>query len=129
MSEILVVEDEPDLRAMLGEALHGEGHTVRGAEDGDVALAEIARRRPDLVVLDLMMPNRDGFSVLRELRIDHVVPDLPVIVITAVNGMGDQSYALALGAVAYISKPFAIEPLLGTVTRALAGRKEPTWKS
>ena len=89
-SEVLVVDDEPPARVLLARLLEADGYAVRGAASGEEALREIARRRPDLVLLDLMMPDTDGFAVLAALRADPATCDLPVIVVTAMDIAPDQ---------------------------------------
>jgi DNA-binding response OmpR family regulator len=117
---LIVVEDDPDIGLLLVRALEDDGYTVSLVADGETALAQIRRSRPDLVVLDLKLPRLDGFAVLRELRIDGTVPGMPVVVVSALSGLDSQTYALALGAVAAISKPFDLERFLETTRRILA---------
>jgi len=106
---VLVVDDEPQIRRALRAALTGHGYEVEVAEDGDVALALIPTWRPDVVVLDLVMPKRDGFDVVRETR---TWTDLPIIVLSARGQEGDMIAALDLGADDYLTKPFGIGELL-----------------
>jgi DNA-binding response OmpR family regulator len=81
---------------------------------------------PAVVVLDLMMPRRDGFSVLRELRSDGRITTLPVIVVTAIFGLSERLYATELGAADYITKPFKLEDLKARVLGCLPASSRPT---
>ena len=80
---------------------------------------------PAVMVLDLMMPRRDGFSVLRELRSDGRIATLPVIVVTAIFGLSERLYASELGAADYITKPFKLDELLGRIRSALPADARP----
>jgi len=118
MSEsILVIEDDPSLLLGLTLNLRREGYRVRTATDGLRGLDELLRERPDLVVLDLMLPGIDGLEILRRLRAGDVV--LPVVVLTALGGEGDKIRGLDLGANDYVTKPFSIAELLARVRAAL----------
>ena len=118
---ILVVDDEPQIRRALVTALQGHGYAVEAAEDGEDALARIAAWQPDAVVLDLVMPRRDGLDVLRELR---TWTELPVIVLSARGQETDKVTALDLGADDYLTKPFGIDELLARL-RAVLRRSSP----
>ena len=115
---ILVVEDDPTLGDVMLTALKDEGLDAKLAHDGDEAMRDVDDLSPSLMVLDLMMPKRDGFSVLRELRADGRISNLPVIVVTAIFGMSERLYATELGAADYVTKPFELDDLVGRV-RAL----------
>jgi two-component system, OmpR family, response regulator MprA len=118
---ILVVDDEPQLRRALERALKLEGYEVELAADGDEALAAVAGSRPDAIVLDVLMPKRDGLDVCRTLRAgdDHI----PVLMLTARDAIRDRVDGLDAGADDYVVKPFALEELLARV-RALLRRSE-----
>src|SRR5206468_1116082 len=109
--KVLVVDDEPDVRALVATALgYGSGPVeVIEAGDGDEALAQIRDARPDIVVLDLALPGRDGFSVLEQLRRTSM---LPVIVLTARGLEHDKIRGLELGADDYMTKPFSPRELV-----------------
>jgi DNA-binding response OmpR family regulator len=115
---ILVVEDDPTLGDVMLTALKDEGLDAKLAHDGDEAMRDVDDLSPSLMVLDLMMPKRDGFSVLRELRADGRISNLPVIVVTAIFGMSERLYATELGAADYVTKPFELDDLIQRV-RAL----------
>ncbi|MEY9927866.1 two-component system response regulator MprA [Catenulispora sp. GP43] len=118
-SEILVVDDEPGIRAVLASSLEFEGYAVRTANDGRAALAEVQSARPDLVVLDVLMPGMDGLTACRRLR--SADPTLPVLMLTARDLTGDRVAGLDAGADDYLAKPFELDELLARV-RALLRR-------
>src|SRR5438034_8436842 len=115
---VLVVEDDPALGDVIVTALKDDGLDAKLAQDGDEAMRDVDDLSPSVMVLDLMMPRRDGFSVLRELRADGRISNLPVIVVTAIFGMSERLYASELGAADYITKPFELDDLI-TRVRAL----------
>lgn len=116
---ILVVDDEPDVAALItiGIQYHRPAYEVIEASGGEAALAIIERQHPDLVLLDLAMPDRDGFSVLRQLR--EGGNDVPVIVVTAKDLERDKVRGLELGADDYITKPFSHKELMARVEAVL----------
>lgn len=116
---ILVVDDEPQLRRALERALKLEGYEVELAADGDQALAAIGGRAPDAIVLDVLMPKRDGLSVCRELRERGDLT--PVLMLTARDAVSDRVDGLDAGADDYVVKPFALAELLARL-RALLRR-------
>ena len=116
---ILVVDDEPALRAALQRALRLEGFDVTLAEDGDAALRLVQRDAPELVVLDVLMPALDGLAVCRRLR--RAGDRTPVLMLTARDAVSDRVSGLDAGADDYLVKPFALEELLARV-RALLRR-------
>jgi two-component system, OmpR family, alkaline phosphatase synthesis response regulator PhoP len=103
---ILVVDDEIAVRMICSFNLEAAGLEVQEAVDGDEALAAVRERRPDLVLLDVMMPKRDGWAVAAELRADPETRDLPVVFLTARVDEADRRRAHQLGVVGYITKPF-----------------------
>ncbi len=115
---ILVVEDDPSLGEVIVTALRDEGMDARLAHDGDEAMRMVDSLTPSAMVLDLMMPKRDGFSVLRELRSDGRIREMPVVVVTAMFGLSERNYATELGAADYVTKPFELDDLIDRV-RAL----------
>ncbi|TMF26682.1 MAG: response regulator transcription factor [Chloroflexi bacterium] len=116
---VLVVEDDPALGDVIVTALKDDGLDAKLAQDGDEAMRDVDDLSPSVMVLDLMMPRRDGFSVLRELRADGRISNLPVIVVTAIFGMSERLYASELGAADYITKPFDLDDLVGRVKALL----------
>jgi DNA-binding response OmpR family regulator len=115
---VLVVEDDAALGDVIVSALRDEGLEARLARDGDEAMRLVDTAEPSAIVLDLMMPKRDGFSVLRELRADGRITRLPVVVVTAIFGLSERMYATELGAADYVTKPFELDDLVSRV-RAL----------
>ncbi|MCX4777795.1 response regulator transcription factor [Streptomyces sp. NBC_01264] len=122
MQRILVVDDEPEVRAAVEDGLAVEGYEVRGAADGLAALSEVALWQPDAVVLDVMMPVLDGLAVCRQLR--AVGDRTPVLVLTALDAVSDRVDGLEAGADDYLVKPFALDELVARV-RALLRRAAP----
>ena len=121
-ARLLLVEDDEPLAALMAAALERDGHSVHVLHRGDLATAWINRNDPDLVILDVMLPGADGFSVLRELRPGWTGP---VLVLTARGGDFDQVAGLELGADYYVAKPVPPPVLLARV-RALLRRVRPS---
>jgi CheY-like chemotaxis protein len=106
MSRVLVVDDEPDVLLLCRLNLQQRGHELLEASNGRSAL-ELARdRRPDLIVLDLMLPGMTGYEVLETLKGDDRTSDIPVLVLTAKSLRADRERSLGLGAVGFLTKPF-----------------------
>ena len=122
---VLIVEDDNDLGTSIVDYLKEEGLDAKLARDGDQAMRMVDSLAPSVVVLDLMMPRRDGFSVLRELRSDGRIAQLPVIVVTAIFGLSERLYATELGAADYITKPFKLDELLGRIVSLLPADQRP----
>jgi DNA-binding response OmpR family regulator len=126
MSSILVVDDEPHIREIVGSYLVREGHEIRYAGDGDAALAAAMDRDPDLIILDVMLPGRSGFDVLRELR--AAGRRSAVILLTARDDVIDRVAGLEIGADDYVTKPFEPRELVarvGAVLRRAAAGSAP----
>ncbi len=109
---ILVVDDEPTQREMLAEALEAEGFTIVTAADGRDALLKFRESRPDLVLLDLMLPEMSGIEVCRIIRAESGVP---ILMLTAKNSELDKVVGLELGADDYVTKPFSLRELIARV--------------
>ena len=118
MAEILIVDDERVVREGLKANLQGEGFAVRTARDGEEALKKIAEKRPDLVLLDVMMPKMNGFRCCEEIRRKDAL--LPVVFLTAKDSESDQVRGIGLGGDGYVSKTASDSLLLTHVERALA---------
>lgn len=114
---LLVVEDDPDLQAVLARILAGEGYHVLGAEDGEAGLTEALNREPDLVILDVGLPFKDGVAVVRELR-DRGFR-APTLMLTARGSLADRVSGLDAGADDYLPKPFELPELLARVKALL----------
>ena len=121
MDEILIVDDERMIREGLKMTLQGEGFAVRTARDGDDALKKVAEKRPDLVLLDVMMPRMNGFRCCEEIR--KTDPLLPVIFLTAKDTESDQVRGIGLGGDDYVSKEVGDALLLACIRRALERAK------
>ena len=120
---VLVVEDEPKLAQILASALRGEHYDVVVAPNGEDGFFRANAEAFDLVVLDLMLPGRNGFEVLQTLRQRHI--QTPVLILTARDGVDDRVLGLDLGADDYLVKPFALAELLARI-RALLRRGRPS---
>ena len=114
---VLVVDDEPNIRETLSFILEMEGFGVATAEDGEQALAQVAALRPPVVVLDAMMPRRDGFDVCRTIKADPGLAGVHVVMLTAMGQKADRERALAAGADHFITKPFDEDELLALLRR------------
>ncbi|TMG55661.1 MAG: response regulator transcription factor [Chloroflexi bacterium] len=117
---VLVVEDDPALGDVIVSALKDDGLDAKLARDGDEAMRDVDDLSPAAMVLDLMMPRRDGFSVLRELRADGRISHLPIVVVTAIFGLSERLYATELGAADYVTKPFDLDDLVSRVKALLS---------
>jgi DNA-binding response OmpR family regulator len=122
VTRLLLVEDEPALARGLADNFRDEGYEVQVEARGDQALAAVRDARPDLVVLDIMLPGRSGLDVLRDLR--SAGDRVPVLMLTAKSDVVDRVVGLELGADDYLPKPFAVRELLARV-RALLRRAAP----
>lgn len=120
---ILVVDDDEHTRNLLRDLCESSGFRVVTAEDGVEATERISDSKPDLVLLDLMMPRRDGFSVLRSVREDARYAELPVIILTAIGEMDGKIKGMELGADDYITKPFKLIELQTRINSALTVRE------
>jgi DNA-binding response OmpR family regulator len=118
--KILFVEDEPSLQKAVSEVFIQEGFEVLSAPDGEEGLKITKEENPDLILLDLILPKKDGFEVLKELKADEKLKDIPVIVLTNLEGIGDVEKALSLGAKTYLVKAnYELEDLLKMVKEHL----------
>ncbi len=121
---VLVVEDDPSIAIGLRINLEQEGYEVLLAEDGDLALDLARQQAPDLVVLDIMLPKRNGLEVLHDLRAEGRT--MPIIILSAKSGEMDKVAGLELGAEDYVAKPFSLAELLARVRAALRRATPPT---
>jgi DNA-binding response OmpR family regulator len=125
---VLAIDDEKDLIDLVRYNLEKEGFQVRGALDGETGLAMALQERPDVVLVDLMLPGLDGLEVCRRLRADTRTASIPLIMLTAKSGESDRIVGLELGADDYITKPFSTRELTARVRallRRTAGNPEP----
>jgi DNA-binding response OmpR family regulator len=121
--KVLVVDDEPIVREILGRYLAKDGFEVELAEDGERAVATFVSTQPDIVLLDLMLPKLDGFQVFEQIR---RVSDIPVIMLTAKTAEHDRIAGLELGADDYVSKPFSPGGIVAAGPKAPAARQSST---
>ena len=113
----LIAEDDPHIVDALTFILERNNFVVRVSHTGDHALRDAYILKPAVVILDIMMPKRDGFEVLKALRADKETQDLPILVLTAKGQDADKDKAIALGANDFLSKPFSNQQVLDTVIR------------
>ncbi len=111
MEKILIVDDEEDIRTMIADKLAGEGYRVEMASNGLEALKVAKATSPDLVVLDLMMPERDGIAACKDLRADPLTQKTPIIMLTALDATDQKITGLEVGADDYMTKPFSLKEL------------------
>jgi len=123
-SRVLIVEDEPDIRDLVTFHLERSGYEVSSVRTGTDALRQIRVSRPDLVLLDLMLPELDGLEVCRRLRRDAATSSLPIVMLTAKGDEVDRVVGLEMGADDYIAKPFSPKELVARV-RAVLRRTRP----
>ena len=121
---ILVVDDQAEIRDLTASLLSSEGFEVSTASDGGAALDHIFRDAYDLVLLDINMPEMDGWETLRLLRADEGLHDLPVVMFSVKGEIRDKVHAIQMGATDYITKPFALDDLVGRVRQVLAGERD-----
>ncbi|MCM8763607.1 MAG: response regulator [Candidatus Omnitrophica bacterium] len=117
--KVLVVDDEEDIREIIKSRLISQGYNVLTAEDGMVALSIARREKPDLIILDIMMPNMDGYTTLKELRKDRIIGQTPVIILSVKekDKMEDIFYFQNISD--YIEKPFESEELIAKIKKVL----------
>ena len=116
---ILVVEDQPDNRQILRDLLGSAGYELVEAENGEEALAVVAQRRPDLILMDIQLPIMDGYETTRRIRSNIDLQSIPIIAVTSYALTGDETKALAAGCDAYITKPYSPRQLLARVRQYL----------
>ena len=117
MADILLAEDDAKIRLYVAAALKDAGHSVRVAADGAAALVAYAEKRPDLMVLDVMMPGKSGFDVCEEVR--RTDESLPILMLTARTAESDKLLAFGLGADDYLTKPFGMRELTARIAAIL----------
>ncbi len=118
-SKILVVEDEADILDVLEYTLSREGYRVLSCRDGDAGLALARSEAPELILLDLMLPGRDGLDICRDLKADRVTQRIPIIMVTAKGEESDIVIGLGVGADDYVTKPFSPKELVARVKAVL----------
>ena len=121
-ASILVADDEPNIVLSLEFLLKQAGFRVRTVADGEAALAAIAQEPPNLVLLDVMIPGRDGYAVCQEIRSNPAWRDVRIIMLTAKGGEIQREKGLSLGADEYVTKPFSTRELVERIRRMLERR-------
>jgi len=119
-ASVLIVDDEPNIVLSLEFLMRHPGHEVRVARDGDAALAAVAERVPDLVLLDVMMPGRDGYEVCQAIRANPACARTRIVMLTARSREVEREKGLAMGADDYVTKPFSTRALVERVREMLA---------
>ncbi len=119
MPKILVVDDEKDIVELISYNLENEGYAVAKSYDGESALKIIRAKKPDLVILDLMLPGINGIDVCKSLRAQQATSDLPIIMLTAKADEVDKVVGLEIGADDYITKPFSVKELMARIRSIL----------
>ncbi len=122
MAKILIADDDPRSIKLLNFRLKGMGHEAIYALNGREALEIAAKEKPDLILLDVMMPVMNGFQVLRKLKLQEETKNIPVIMLTAKMQEKDIVFGIEAGAMDYVTKPFSFAELNARVNRALAPR-------
>ncbi|MFZ5648419.1 MAG: response regulator [Bacillota bacterium] len=124
MNSVLVVDDEQNILELIRYNLEKEGYRVLAATDGNMALDLAGRERPDLILLDVMLPGFDGLSVCRSLRQNEATRKIPIIMISARGEELDKVLGLELGADDYVTKPFSIRELLARIKARLRSKED-----
>ena len=117
---ILVVEDQEDNRQILRDLLGNAGYELTEAENGEEAIAAVAKRRPDLILMDIQLPVMDGYAATRRIRTNPDLKSVPIIAVTSYALAGDEDKARAAGCDGYVSKPYSPRDLLAKVRDYLA---------
>jgi PleD family two-component response regulator len=119
-TDILIVDDTPQNLRLLTRMLTKRGYGVRQAADGEAALQAVAMASPDLILLDVMMPEMDGYEVCQHLKANAKTAEIPVIFLSALTQLDDKVKAFSVGGLDYITKPFQVEEVLARVRNHLA---------
>ncbi|NIU62099.1 MAG: response regulator, partial [Pseudomonas stutzeri] len=122
-ANILIVDDTPANLRLLSQMLAEQGYRVRPAPDGPLALAAARAEHPDLILLDIRMPEMDGYQVCEHLKADVRTRDIPIVFISALDATEDKVRAFTVGGVDYVTKPFQVEEVLARVETHLALRR------
>ena len=123
MKTILFIEDESALQKTFEEILRQEGYEMISALDGEIGLKLAKMKKPDLILLDLILPKIHGFEVLKELKEDEKTKEIPIIVLTNLEGLKDVDKALELGAKTYLVKAnYSLEEVITKIKKALENR-------
>ncbi|MEY1555898.1 response regulator transcription factor [Yoonia sp. R2331] len=112
---VLLIEDEPNIIEAISFILSRDGFTVHTHEDGTTAMEKLVRQTPDMIILDVMLPGRSGYDILRDVRATAETKDLPVMMLTARGQTKDRELAERLGATLFLTKPFSNAEVLSHV--------------
>jgi DNA-binding response OmpR family regulator len=123
-ANILVVDDEPDIHTVLGKLLTREGYSIEDAYNSEEAYASIAENKPDLVILDIMMPKVSGIEVCNKLKSDPETKDIVILIVSARDTQSDRIEGLEHGADDYVSKPFHLRSLVRKIEHMLSKKVE-----
>ncbi|MBA7506861.1 Alkaline phosphatase synthesis transcriptional regulatory protein PhoP [subsurface metagenome] len=121
--KILVVDDEPNIRLLVKNML-GNRYNVVEAGDGNEAVTKAQEEKPDVVLLDILMPGKDGFTTCNQLKANKATKDIPVVMVTALQHKLDEKLALSLKADGYMRKPFTSEDLLNAIHSVLSAKHQ-----
>ncbi|HEY2244587.1 MAG: response regulator [Xanthobacteraceae bacterium] len=117
---ILVVEDQPDNRQIIRDMLADTGYEIAEAENGEEALAAIAKQRPDLILMDIQLPVMDGYAATRRIKTDPALKSIPVIAVTSYALSGEEKKAREAGCDDYVPKPYSPRQLLAKIRQYLS---------
>lgn len=120
MPRVLIIDDSAVERAIIAKVMGSLGYSISEANDGEEGEQKAIDEKPDLIVLDVVMPKKDGFQVCRNLKKTPETEKIPVIMITSKNQDSDKFWGLRQGAVAYLTKPFNDKDLIDTVNKAMS---------
>ena len=124
MARILIAEDNAEIRALVSSILVEEGHKVSVAQNGQQGLDMLVEDPPDILVLDIMMPQMDGYTVLKELKSSGVKDQMKILILTAKTSESDWVRGYKLGADSYLTKPFDTDELINAIEDLLSSTKE-----
>lgn len=119
---VLLIEDEPNIVEAISYILSKDGWTVHTHADGETAMDKVLQAVPDMIILDVMLPGRSGYDILRDLRAHAATADLPVMMLTARGQAKDREMAKVLGATRFMTKPFSNADVLESVRILASGR-------
>ena len=125
MHRILIVDDEPNIVLALELLMKKEGYEVHAVDDGERAVQAAKELRPDLILLDIMMPKMDGYEVCQRIRSDALLKDISIIMLTAKGREVEREKGMALGADHYITKPFSTRQVVMKVREILTAKSGP----
>lgn len=119
-TRILIADDEPDIRLMVSRMLGGD-YIVLEAADGEEAVRTARQHKPDLILMDIMMPEKDGYSACHSIKSDPDTRSIPVIMVTGIDHQLNVKFSDEMGADGYITKPFSLDELMNVVARYARG--------